>query len=203
MDAKSPKDLIITNPPRATVFSTTLQGDRRTAPDRVDLLPRLGARSTSRPTASSTLRRQASDHRLRLHGWKDTSPTSRRPGNSSCNFVTKELAEAMNRTSAQVAPRSDKINLAGLTPRPAGSSTRRASPKARRARMPADPDHPAAGRQRRQGAGLADARRSGRRPHRQGDDQGRRLPDRDGPPDRARRPAAATISRSSRKTCSR
>ena len=136
--------------------------------------------------------------------WKDSVQNIQETGEFVWNLATMDLAQQMNATAAHVARDVSEFSVAGLTAVPGKLvNVPRVAESPVVVRMQTDADHPAAGRQRQQGAGLADARRSRRRPHRQGHDQGRRLPDRAGPPDRPRRPPAATISRSSRKTCSR
>ena len=121
--------------------------------------------------------------------WKDSVANIQETGEFVWNLATMDLAKQMNATAAHVAHDVSEFKIAGLTAVPGRLvNVPRVARKPGLVRMQADPDHPAAGRRRPEGAGLAHARRGRRRPHRQGLDQGRRLPDRAGPPDRARRP---------------
>ncbi len=51
-------------------------------------------------------------------GYKDTVRNIERTGEFAWNLVTRDLAEAMNASSATVAPEVDEFALAGLTPAP-------------------------------------------------------------------------------------
>lgn len=51
-------------------------------------------------------------------GFKDTARNARDTGEFVLNLATRALAEAMNATSAEVAPDVDEFELAGLTKRP-------------------------------------------------------------------------------------
>ena len=121
--------------------------------------------------------------------WKDSVVNIQETGEFVWNLATMDLAKQMNATAAHVAHEVNEFEIAGLTAVPGRLvNVPRVGGKPGLVRMQADADHPAAGRRRQEGAGLADARRGRRRPYRQGHDQGRRLPDRAGAPDRARRP---------------
>lgn len=50
-------------------------------------------------------------------GLKDTARNARDTGEFVVNLATRPLAEAMNRTTAEVPPDVDEFELAGLTPR--------------------------------------------------------------------------------------
>ncbi len=51
-------------------------------------------------------------------GFKDSVRNARDTGEFAWNLVTQPLAEAMNHSSAMVAPEVDEFDLAGLTPAP-------------------------------------------------------------------------------------
>jgi flavin reductase (DIM6/NTAB) family NADH-FMN oxidoreductase RutF len=51
-------------------------------------------------------------------GYKDSVRNAEETGEFVANFVTKPLAEQMNRTSAPVAPETDEMTLAGLEAAP-------------------------------------------------------------------------------------
>jgi len=51
-------------------------------------------------------------------GLKDTARNARETGEFVVNLATRELADAMNATSAEVAPSVDEFDLAGLAKRP-------------------------------------------------------------------------------------
>ncbi len=120
--------------------------------------------------------------------WKDTVENIQQTGEFVWNLATMDLAKHMNATAAHVAPEVDEFEIAGLTAVPG-----------KLVNVPRVAESPVAfeckvsdivrlkGR-RQGGRRLADAGRGRRRPHRQGHDQGRGLPNRRRPPDSPRRP---------------
>ncbi|MHC2690627.1 flavin reductase (DIM6/NTAB) family NADH-FMN oxidoreductase RutF [Bradyrhizobium liaoningense] len=121
--------------------------------------------------------------------WKDTVENMQQTGEFVWNLATMDLAKHMNATAAHVAPEVDEFKLAGLTAVPGklvNVPRVGESPVAFECKV--SDIVPPQGRRRQGGRRLADVRGGRRRPHRQGPDQGRRLPDRRRPPDRPRRP---------------
>ena len=169
----------------------SLQRHHRAAPDRLDFLARRQGQRQSR--ALQLLQRLLLPSRRssafpRPPG-RTASGNIQETGEFVWNLATMDLAKQMNATAAHVARDVDEFKIAGLTAVPGKLvNVPRVAESPVVVRVQADADHPAAGRRRQEGAGLADARRGRRRPYRQGHDQGRRLPDRARPPDRARRP---------------
>src|SRR6266851_1089585 len=117
--------------------------------------------------------------------WKDSVGNIQETGEFVWNLATMDLAQQMNATAAHVAHDVSEFNISGPW-----QACQRAPCRGKPGlvRMQAVADHSVAGRRWQQGAGLAHPRRSRHGPYRQGLHQGRRLPDRDGAPDRARRP---------------
>src|SRR5664279_4565411 len=165
------------------------QRDHRPTPDRLDLVA--GRQGQYQSRALQLLQRlllHPSHYRLfldGLEGQRRQYPGDRRIRLESGDHGSGETDE---RHRGACRPRRQRIQ-----DRRTDGSTQQARQRAPGGgepglvRMQADPDRSTAGRRRQEGAGLAHPRRGRRRSHRQGADQGRRLPDRAGAPDRARR----------------
>ena len=205
MDAEAQRHALLRTGQRPRPQARSFQRHHRAAPDRLDFIARQQGQRQSR--ALQLLQRFCYIPPIigfSSTSWKDSVVNIQETGEFVWNLATMDLAKQMNATAAHVAHDVSEFEIAGLTAAPGKLvNVPRVGGKPGVIRMQIDADHPVAGRRRQEGAGLADARRGRRRPYRQGHDQGRRLPDRIGPPDRTRRPHAAIISRSGRKRCSR